>query len=88
MATITNEKPYPRGNFSGGEQNKTTKFLKEESNVNKAVNLHFGRIGGLEKVKGMSKLGDAITATSTTTTSTSTSSSTSTSTSSSSTTTA
>lgn len=100
MGTTANITPLERTDFSGGEQNKTTKFLKENNEVNKAVNAQFDRIGGVEKVKGMSKVGDTITDTTTssttstsssttsTSTSTSTSSSTSSSTSTSSTTTA
>lgn len=98
MATNVNEIPFERGNISGGIQRKTTKFEKKPNEVDLGVNADFSRIGGVQKVSGMSKLGNQIststttststsTSTSTTTTSTSTSSSTSSSTSTSSTTT-
>jgi hypothetical protein len=85
MPTSTNEQPFERGPMLG-IQRKTTKFQKEQMDVDLIVNGGFKRIGGVEKVLGMSKVGNAITET-TTSTSTSTSSSTTSSTSSSSTTT-
>lgn len=90
MATSTNEKPLIRGPMSGGIQRKTIKFQQKDTEVDLAVNASFERIGGVEKIEGMSKLGDSVTETtssSTTSTSTSSSSTSSSSTSSSSTTT-
>lgn len=91
--TDTNEKDYEVTDLSGGVQRKSTKFTQKSNQVDLAVNTSFRRIGGIEKIKGTSRLGNTITTSSTsstTSTSTSTSSSTSssTSTSSSSTTTA
>lgn len=59
MPTITNEKPFPKGDFSGGIQRKTTKFLRRNNECDLAVNAVFGRIGGVEKIPGMEKLGGA-----------------------------
>jgi len=84
MPTTTGERPFPREDFSGGRQTKTTKFMQAANEVDSAVNAIFSRIGGVEKVTGMLKIGNNVTVT---TTSTSTSTSTSSSTSSSSTTT-
>lgn len=86
MATTTNEEPFEIDDLSGGIQRKTTKFQSKPNEVDIAINASFGRLGGIEKIKGADQVGNAITTT--TTTSTSTSSSTSTSTSTSSTTTA
>lgn len=79
MPTTTNEKPFERGNISGGIQRKSTKFEQKESEVDLAVNASFGRIGGVEKLKGMEKIGNDVTTSTSTSTSSSTSSSTSTS---------
>lgn len=89
MGTTINQEPFERDDFSGAVQNKTVKFMKRTNEVDMAVNASFARIGGVEKVLGMSRVGNIISTSSTTSTSTSTStSSTSSSTSSSSTTTA
>lgn len=91
MATTINQETFEREDFSGAVQRKTIKFMKRSSEVDLGVNASFERIGGVEKVAGMSRLGNIITTSSTTSTSTSTSTSTTTSsssTSSSSTTTA
>lgn len=83
MPTNTNERPFERVSF-GGMQRKTTKFTKDPTEVYLVVNGSYGRIGGIEKVLGMSKVGHALTETTTSTsTSTSTSSSSSSSSSSS-----
>jgi|GEM_PF-4557066 len=89
MPTTTNEKPFPKTDLSGGMQRKSTKFLRRGNECDLAVNAVFGRIGGVEKILGMEKVGNTLTSVNnSTTTSTSTSTtSTSSSTSSSSTTT-
>ncbi len=79
MPTTTNERPYKREDFSGGTQRKTIKFMQRPSEVDLGVNAAFDtRIGGVEKIAGMSRIGNTVTSTSTST-STTTSSSTSTS---------
>lgn len=77
MSTLTNQKPYPREDFSGAIQRKTIKFMKRANEVDLAINASFERIGGVEKVSGMSLVGNMFTTTSTSTTTSSTSSSTS-----------
>lgn len=88
MSTTTNQQPYIRQNISGGMQNKSTKFMGDASEVDLVVNGEFSRIGGVQKMKGMSKLGNALTETTTSTTTSTSTSTTSSSTTSSSTTTA
>lgn len=93
MATRSGEKLYQVYDLSGAVQRKSTDFMSVKNQVELAINASFDRTGGVEKIKGHSRIGNTITTTSssstssTTSTSTSTSSSTSTSTSTSSTTT-
>lgn len=73
MATDIGEKPYQVYDLSGGIQRKSTKFVKKANQVDLSVNASFGRIGGVEKIKGIDRLGNTITTTSSSTTSTTTS---------------
>ena len=85
------EKILPIKDWSGGIQRKSSKFLKQENEVDLAINVDFSRIGAVQKVKGYSQKGNDVPAgwvtgdSTTSTGSSSTSTSTSTSTSSSST---
>jgi hypothetical protein len=82
---MSEEKVYTISDFSGGIVRKPSKFLKQENNVDLAINADFSRIGAVQKVKGYTQKGNDVPTAGATTTSTSSSSS---STSSSSTTTA
>ena len=63
MTTVINQEPFEREDFSGGIQRKTIKFMRKANEVVMAVNASFGRIGGVEKILGMAKLGGDISAT-------------------------
>jgi hypothetical protein len=50
--------------LSGAIQRKTTNFLKAVNEIDLAINADFGRIGGVEKIKGYEQLGNTPTTTS------------------------
>ena len=91
MATNLNEQQHEILDLSGGIQRRTTMFIGKATQVRYASNATFVQIGGVQKVKGYTTVGNTITtsstssSTSTTSTTTSTSSSTTSNTSSSST---
>jgi hypothetical protein len=87
MADLEDEKVYEVPAFLG-MQDKTTEFVRSESDMKKTFNTRFDMIGALKKSEGYSQQGSDLTSTSSTSTSSSTTTtSTSTSTSSSTTTT-
>ena len=82
------EKSFPIADLSSGQQVLTSRFQQKDSEVNKAENADFSKIGGIGKKLGYTQQDSDLTSTtstststSTTSTSSSTSSSTSTSTS-------
>lgn len=88
MIELEDERVKQVTDFSGGPQEKTSRFLSGENNVKRAYNARFGEIGGITIAKGFNQPDSDLTSTtstststSTTTTSTSTSTSTSTTTS-------
>jgi len=88
MAKDTAEQVKTLTDFSAGIQRKSTKFIKQSTDIKDGNNIRFFRTGGISKAPGYSKKGNSLEVTNTTTsstTSTSTSTSTSSSTSSSST---
>jgi hypothetical protein len=79
------ERVVPQEDFSGGPQEKTSRFQARENNLRFAQNARFGEIGGIAIARGFEQTGSDLTSTTSTstsssTTTTSTSSSTSTST--------
>ena len=88
MPDLEKEIVHKLDDFSSGPQEKSSRFLKRDNEMDKAYNARFGEIGGIGKAFGFNQPDDDLTSTtstssstSTTTTSTSTSTSSSTTTS-------
>lgn len=87
MTELVDEKVKVVEDFSGGPQEKTSRFFRQENQVHYAQNVRFSELGGFKSAYGFEQPYSDLTSTSSTSTSTSTTTtSTSTSTSSSTTT--
>lgn len=66
------EKVHSLGDFSGGVQTTTSRFLRKENELNSALNARFKNVGGVGIREGYEQSGSDLTSTTTTSTSTST----------------